>query len=228
MIQKKRVLAMIPARGGSKGIKNKNIIEVKGKPLIAYTIEAAKKSKYIDTVMVSTDSEAIKDVALQWGAAVPFMRPEELASDAAKTIDAVMHTVNFYREHADIYDYFVLLQPTSPLRSAEDIDGAIEKFLNCGERDLASISEVTDSPVLIRKIVDSTIMEKLLDVTSTVRRQEMPKYYRINGGIYITKIDKLSSEMSFNDSSVYYLMKKQHAIDIDEYVDLAVLEYYLG
>lgn len=227
MIQKKRVLAMIPARGGSKGIRNKNIIEVKGKPLIAYTIDAANQSKYIDTVMVSTDSEVIKDVALQWGAKVPFMRPKELASDTAKTIDAVMYTVNYYRDNADIYDYFVLLQPTSPLRSAGDIDGAIEKFLNCGERDLASISEVTDSPVLIREIIDDTIMDKLLGETSTIRRQEMPKYYRINGGIYITKIENLSVETSFNDSSVYYLMEKEHAVDIDEYVDLAILEYYL-
>ena len=218
---------MIPARGGSKGIRNKNIIEVKGKPLIAYTIDAANQSKYIDTVMVSTDSEVIKNVALQWGAKVPFMRPKELASDTAKTIDAVMYTINYYRDNADIYDYFVLLQPTSPLRSAEDIDGAIEKFLNCGERDLASISEVTDSPVLIREIIDDTIMDKLLGETSTIRRQEMPKYYRINGGIYITKIKNLSVETSFNDSSVYYLMEKEHAVDIDEYVDLAILEYYL-
>lgn len=227
MINNKRILAFIPARGGSKGILNKNIIEVNNKPLIAYTIEAARESKYIDRVLVSTDSEQIKSVALEYGADVPFLRPYELASDTATTLDAVLHALDFLDEKKDKYDYFILLQPTSPLRDAIDIDSSIEKFVKCGERGLAAISEVADHPVLIRKISDDESMEKLLSINSTVRRQDMSNYYRINGSIYINLIDEINYATSFNDNIIYYLMEKSHSVDIDDYVDIEVFKFYM-
>ena len=142
MIQGKRVLALIPARGGSKGIKDKNIRPVAGKPLIAYSIEAGKNCEYVDDVVITTDSERIKAVAEEHGAWVPFLRPDELASDTATTLDAVLHAVNTLKEMGKEYDILVILQPTSPLRDSADLSGALEKYMASGERSLASVSPV--------------------------------------------------------------------------------------
>lgn len=228
MIQEKRIVALIPARGGSKGIPDKNIRDIKGKPLIAYTIEAARNSQYIDEVIVSTDSERIRQVAMQYQASAPFLRPETLATDTAKTIDVVLHTIEYLHGKEEDYDYLVLLQPTSPLRTQRDIDGAIEKFMECGEQGLASVSQVSDSPILIRKIDEKTNrMENLMETSSTIRRQDMPDYYRINGGIYINRVADISPTTSFNDNKVFYIMSKQHSVDVDEYIDLEIVKYYL-
>ena len=148
MIQGKRVLALIPARGGSKGIKDKNIRPVAGKPLIAYTIEAGKDCEYVDDVVITTDSQRIKAVAEEYGAWVPFLRPDELASDTATTLDAVLHAVNTLRDMGKEYDILVILQPTSPLRDAADLAGALEKYMASGEHSLASVSPVADHPIL--------------------------------------------------------------------------------
>lgn len=227
MIGGKKILALIPARGGSKGIKDKNIISICGKPLISYTIDAAMKSEFVDKVIVSTDSERIKNVAIECGACVPFMRPKEFATDTAKTIDVVLHAIQMMHDLGETYDILVLLQPTSPLRTKEDLDGAIQKFINNGCKALATISLVNDSPILIRTIVDSTHMKKLLPMDSTVRRQDMPDYYRINGSIYINCIDELNRYTSFNDNEVPYIIPQERAVDIDDYKDLEVVKYYL-
>ena len=227
MIQGKRVLALIPARGGSKGIKDKNIRPVAGKPLIAYSIEAGLHCEYVDDVVITTDSERIKAVAEEYGAWVPFLRPDELASDTATTLDAVLHAVNTLKEMGKEYDILVILQPTSPLRDATDLSGALEKYMASGERSLASVSPVADHPLLIRTLPDETHMEKMLKVSSTCRRQDMPAYYRINGAIYINAIKELNHETSFNDNEVPYIITEEHAVDIDEYKDLALAEWYL-
>ena len=222
----KKILALIPARGGSKGIKNKNITLLTGKPLIAYTIEAAEKSKYIDTIVVSTDSNKIAEISKQYGALVPFLRPHELAQDTSQTIDVVIHAIqelNKFRE----YDALLLLQPTQPLRSEEDIDGAIEKYFSCGEKSLVSISEVEDHPLLIRQIDEMGKLTKILNVSSTCRRQDMPKFYRVNGCIYINKISDINQSTSFNDNEVPYIMSQKRSVDIDEPIDLELAEYYL-
>ena len=227
MINGKRILAVIPARGGSKGIKDKNIIELEGKPLIAYTIEAAGESRYIDYVYVSTDSERIRDVSVRYGAKVPFMRSEELASDTSKTIDAIVYTLEKMEEMGEKFDVMILLQPTSPLRTVGDIDGAIEKFERCGCGSLVSVSEVNDPPVLMRTIRDDRHMEKLIDTSSTVRRQDMEKYYRVNGSIYINRVSEINIATSFNDNEVPYIVPKENAVDIDEYADLELAGYYI-
>lgn len=227
MFDKQKILALIPARGGSKGIKDKNIIPLAGKPLIAYSIEAAKKSKYIDSIVVTTDSERIAEVAKRYGARVPFLRPVELAADTSKTIDAVLHAIKTLRSMGENYDTLVLLQPTQPLRTTDDIDKAIELYYENGENGLVSISPVDDSPLLIRSIDEDGKLINLLSQNSTCRRQDMPNYYKVNGCIYINKIDELNENTSFNDNKVPFIMDKEHSIDIDEMSDLWMAEYYL-
>ncbi len=227
MYKKKKILALIPARGGSKGIKNKNIVNLCGKPLIAYTIEAAKKSTYIDEIIVSTDSEKIKKVSQEYGANVPFVRPCNLSTDTATTLDVVLHAINFIKQESDEYNTLILLQPTSPLRTYTDIDGAIEKHFLHDELGLVSVSEVNDNPILIRTVSDDENLMPLLDRNSTCRRQNMPKYYRVNGCIYLNKIKEINGKTSFNDNKLAYIMPKDHAVDIDELIDLSVAEYYL-
>ena len=226
MINGKRILALIPARGGSKGIKNKNIIDLCGKPLISYTIAAAKESRYIDSVIVSTDSEKIAEVAVSCGASVPFLRPIALALDTSTTVEAVCHTIRTLAECGDRYDVLVLLQPTSPLRTLEDIDGALEKFEREG-LPIASVSKAKDSPILLRKLKGESQMESLLGLPCTVRRQDMPPVYRVNGSIYINTISSLSMNTSFNDNVFPYVMDESHSVDIDDYLDLEIAKYYI-
>ena len=223
----KKVLALIPARGGSKGIKDKNVMPLHGKPLIAYTIEAAVKSKYVDEVVVSTDSDKIAETAKQYGARIPFMRPSELAQDSSKTLDVVLHALRALNRSGE-YHALILLQPTQPLRTEEDIDGAIEKFFSCGEKPLVSVSEVSDHPILIRQIDEGGVLTKMLNVSSTCRRQDMPPFYRVNGCIYINRTSDVNENTSFNDNEIPYVMPKERSVDIDALVDLAIAEYYLS
>ncbi len=227
MFETKRILALIPARGGSKGIPHKNIAPLAGKPLIQYSIDAALGSRYIDYVLVSTDDEEIARVSRDCGAEVPFLRPEALASDTAKTIDAVLHAVETLRDMGEAFDSLVLLQPTSPLRTTAEIDGAIERFYACGRKAVVSVSEVSDHPILMRTIertADGERLKPLLQVSSTVRRQDMPPFYRVNGSIYVNPIENLNPGTSFNDNPVPWVTAKEHAVDIDELTDLALAE----
>lgn len=226
MFDSNRILAVIPARGGSKGIPRKNIIDLCGKPLIAYTIEAAVNSKYIDYIMVSTDDNEIADVAISFGAQVPFLRPSELASDTAKTIDAIIHCINGLSDIGERFSDVVLLQPTEPLRTNYDIDAAIERYYENKRNSLVSVSEVDDHPILIRTIQDN-LLKPILNVSSTCRRQDMPKYYKVNGCIYINPIESINYNTSFNDNIIPYVMQKNHSVDIDELGDLALAEFYL-
>ena len=226
MYKKQRILAIIPARGGSKGIPHKNIIDLYGQPLISYTIKAGRNSKYIDYVMVSTDDSKIAEVSKRFGAEVPFIRPSELASDTAKTIDTAIHSINELKRIGYDFDVLILLQPTEPLRTSLDIDEAIEKFFECGCKALASVSDVDDHPFLIRSI-EGEQLRPLMDVSSTCRRQDMPRFYRVNRCIYINAINDINSKTSFNDNPIPYIMEKSHSVDIDDLSDLALAEFYL-
>lgn len=228
MIENKKILAIIPARGGSKGIPRKNVKAISGKPMIQYTIEAAKECPYIDKVVVSTEDVEIADISMRAGAIVPFSRPEELATDEAKTIDVVMHAVEFYERKAERFDIIVLLQPTSPLRNAEDITKALEYFMRNEQRSLVTVSEVSESPILMRNFNKENKLEKILEEDSDVRRQDMKKFYRINGAIYINKASELNANTSFNDNEMGFVLTQDHGIDVDEPQDLVVAEYYLS
>lgn len=219
MIEGKRILAWIPARGGSKGIKDKNIKPLCGKPLIAHTIEAAFGSKYVDRVMVSTDSERIADVAEAYGAWVPSLRPAELAADTSKTLDAVLYTIGLLQSMNESFDVFCLLQPTSPLRDSQDIDNALEAYISCGYQSIVSVSPVEEPPLLIRSIAVDGHLEPLLNVSSTCRRQDMKPYYIVNGSIYINAINEIHEDTSFNDNRYPYFITSEHGIDIDTIAD---------
>lgn len=227
MINGKRVLGLIPARGGSKGIKKKNIIDINGIPLMAYTIMEAKKSCYLDSVVVTTDSKEIGAVAVKYGAEVPFLRPKVFALDVSATLEAVLHAIMMLEKQGFKYDILALLQPTSPLRISDDIDQALRLFEDKGEKGLAAVSEVSDSPLLMRKLARDGQMVHLMEHNSTVRRQDMPIIYRINGSIYINLISEVNESLSFNDNPIGYVMEKSHSTDVDDYSDLAMVQYYL-
>ncbi|MCR5609704.1 MAG: acylneuraminate cytidylyltransferase family protein [Lachnospiraceae bacterium] len=201
MFENKKIVGIIPARGGSKGIPRKNIINLCGKPLIAYTIEAGLNSEYIDYVMVTTEDCEIAEVSKKYGAEVPFMRPDNLAQDTSKTIDVLCHALESLKKKGKYFDIVVLLQPTQPLRTAKDIDNAIIHFKNNNYISLVSVSEVDDHPILIRSIENGRL-KKLLNCSSTCRRQDMPRYYKVNGCIYINNIDEIDENTSLNDKLV--------------------------
>ena len=225
MKNKLNILAIIPARAGSKGIKDKNILDLNGKPLIAHSIEVGLKSKYINKVVVSTDGEEIAKVAKEYGAQVPFLRPKYLASDTAKTIDSVIHCIEMLKRQGEEYDYMVLLQPTQPLRQAWHIDEAIELILEKDEEALVSVSKVKDHPILMRTIDSNGYAINLLEGSSTKRRQEFPDFYKVNGAIYINKINEnLNNDTSLNDNKLVYVMDEKYDVDIDEMLDLQIAE----
>lgn len=228
MIADKRVLAVIPARGGSKGILHKNIADICGKPMIAYTVRAAADCGYIDRCVVSTDDSEIADAARQSGGEVPFMRPEHLSTDTAKSIDVLLHAVEYCEGEDGPYDIIILLQPTSPLRTGQDITGALESFIEGGCASLAAVSEVKENPILIRDLDENGFMTSLMGGNATVRRQDMRKYYFVNGSIYINLRSELHPETSLNDNRRGYRIPKEHSIDIDVSEDLEYVRWVLG
>ncbi|MFF5996799.1 acylneuraminate cytidylyltransferase family protein [Lysinibacillus sp. KU-BSD001] len=219
-----RFLAVIPARGGSKGVPRKNIKLLAEKPLIAWTIEAAKKSKYITTTIVSTDDEEIYAVAKEYGAEVPFMRPAHLAADDTPGVAPILHAI----EQCPGYDYVVVLQPTSPLRTTEDIDGAIEKIL---ENELAfcvSVVEATQSPYWMYTFKEHGVMQPLIDTPLVVRRQDLPKAYILNGAIYVAKVEELKKTKNFlTPTTIAYEMPEERSFDIDVERDFFVCEWMM-
>jgi len=227
MYKGNKFLAVIPARAGSKGIPNKNITSVNGKPLIQFTIDEALMSNYLDDIIVSTDSPEIALTTEKLGIKVPYLRPSHLAQDDSKTIDTLLHVIQEQRKRGLEYDYLVLLQPTQPLRKFWHIDQAIEDLIANEQHSLASISKVKDHPILTRKINKHGILEKLLENNSTVRRQDFPDYYKVNGAIYINKVEGLNHNSSLNDNAFGFIMEKEFDLDIDDFIDLAILEVML-
>ena len=219
MYQNKRILAIIPARGGSKGIPHKNIINLCGKPLIAYTIESAKQSVYIDTVIVSTDDVDIQRVSEDYGASVPFLRDAKIASDEATTISVVVDAVERLAVSGQKFDAVVLLQPTSPLRTTEEIDVAIDVFFQNNMQGVVSVDVAEVSPFLLRTI-EGGKLQRIISESSTIRRQDMPTYYEVNGAVYINHIREIDENLSLNDNPIPYIMNREHSIDIDTWDDL--------
>jgi CMP-N,N'-diacetyllegionaminic acid synthase len=229
MYKGKKFIAVIPARGGSKGIPDKNIIDVNGKPLIQYSIEAAQQSKYIDKIFVSTDSEKIANVAIKCGINVPFLRPKELATDTSKTIDVLVDLVNRFKEQNEYFDYLVLLQPTQPLRQYFHIDQAIEKIVNTNVNSLVSVSKVKDHPILVRTIDEDGLLHNLINTNSTVRRQDFQDFYKVNGAIYINKLDEtFNLNTSLNDNKLAFIMDEKYDLDIDNMLDLKICRLLLA
>lgn len=220
-----KIIALIPARSGSKGIKHKNIVHLNEKPLIYYTINEALKSSKITDVIVSTDDYEIAEISEKLGAKVPFLRPKTLASDISKTIDTVVYTIEEMKKLGQEYDYVVLLQPTQPLRQSFHIDEAIDLIIQKNEESLLSVSKVKEHPILMRTLDKNGYLNNLLNENSTIRRQDFPDFYKVNGAIYINKINEnLNNNTSLNDNKLAYIMDSKYDIDIDDYMDLYIAE----
>ncbi len=229
MFDGKRILAIIPARGGSKGLPGKNIRPLGEKPLICWSIEAANQSQYIDSVTVNTDSPEIADISQKVGARIPFLRPETLATDTASSHDVIIHTIDWYERHGEYYDLLLLLQPTSPLRTSRDIDQAIELFFQQETQAIVSVCLCDHHPWWTNSLPDDSNMRDFLrpEVLKT-NRQGLPPHYRLNGAIYLADIDFLRSNGSFFGAKTFALkMAKEHSIDIDDIIDFQLAEVLL-
>jgi CMP-N,N'-diacetyllegionaminic acid synthase len=226
MYNGKTFLAIITARGGSKRLPNKNILPLAGKPMLVWTIESAIQSKYLDEIVLSTDSDDIIKVAGNYKIKT-IKRPLELASDTAKTVDVVKHVI----ENIDKkYDFIVLLQPTSPLRTSTHIDEAIEQLIKLNADAIISVTEADHSPLWCNILPENLSMENFISEDIKHKRsQELPKFYRLNGAIYICKTEKLIEENTFFlKKNVYaYIMDKKSSIDIDEELDFKLAEIIL-
>ena len=218
MINGKTILAIIPARGGSEEIPGKNVKLLGGKPLISWTIEAAKESKYTDKVIISTDSEEIADIAKGSEAEVPFMRPSELATGKALVVDAILHALRWFEEEDREYDYFILLQPTSPFRTAMHIDQALEQMIKSQEvQSLVSVKIVVENPYSMRRINSKGFIENFMsDSRQYSRRQDKPKVYLVNGAIYICEWGVYLKDKSFyKRNCLPYIMEEKSSLDLD-------------
>jgi CMP-N,N'-diacetyllegionaminic acid synthase len=228
LIKENAVLAIIPARGGSKGLPGKNIREICGKPLIAWTIEKAKKSRYLDTVLVTTDCSAIAEVASRCGAHVPFIRPAELATDTASTYDVIRHALKYAKEVENReYDYIVLLEPTSPLREDDDIDKMLESLLGQSEQfdAIISVGEVTEHPSIMKRLVGPRMEPFCAELPQTTRRQDNAAAYFPFGVAYIAKTAALLEENTFyTRRCTYYEIKRYQNYEIDDIYNFLCVE----
>lgn len=230
MIEGKKVLAIIPARGGSKGLPDKNIKNLCGKPLIHWTIEKAKLSKYIDKLILSTDSKEIAEISKQANCEVPFIRPEHIAEDKTPMFEVVLHALNFFEnseDNFDIFDIIVLLEPTSPLRENNDIDNMLEILIdNYDNYDaIISMGEVNEHPTIMKKIIDNYIVSFCEETEMPFRRQDtLPAYFPYGVG-YITKVSTFKEEKTFYPKrTTYYLIKRYQNYEIDSIYDFLAIE----
>jgi CMP-N,N'-diacetyllegionaminic acid synthase len=215
----KKILAIIPARGGSKGLPGKNIIDLCGKPLINWTIDEAKQVKYIDEIFVSTDDLAIKEVAGKNGIAINMLRPKELSQDDTLSIDVILDVLS-HPEYAK-FEIVCMLQPTSPLRKAQHIEEAFEKFFDLEASSCVSVCENDFSPYWSFEIKEGKLKSLFAEDSIPLRRQDLPTTYSLNGAIYIAKVDWLKETKSFlTKQTIAYVMGPQESIDIDDKEDL--------
>jgi CMP-N-acetylneuraminic acid synthetase len=226
------MIAIIPARGGSKGLPRKNILPLNGIPLIAYTIQSALKSKYIDRVVVTTDNKEIADIALKYGAEVPFMRPDYLATDASSAVDVYLHAVETLNKSLDnkISDFMVLL-PTVPLRTEKNIDEAVELYDQKKPDTLISVKSAPVPPSWYLKITDTGKISNANfgDGSINVNRQQNMTYYIPNGAIYILKYEILKETRKYyTDNTLAYIMKEETSVDIDNLLDFKFAELLIN
>lgn len=228
MCKEKKILAIIPARGGSKGLPGKNIKPLCGKPLIAYTIEAALKSERISRVIVSTDYEEIKNVAQTYGAEVPFLRPDFLASDTASSSDVFKYTIErLEREENLKIDEFVVLQPTSPLRTSIHIDEAVDLFFSKEANAVVSQCEEHHSIFWHKTIDEQGKLKSIFEGNFIKNRQEIKKTYYPNGAIYIFNREYLFNTSDFTTDCYAYVMDREFSVDIDTIDDFQYVEFLL-
>lgn len=224
------IIGLITARGGSKSVPGKNIKPLAGKPLIAWSIEAALQCKELSRVIISTDDEEIAAVSRQWGADVPFMRPAELSQDDSSHISVVLHAIDWLAKEEEFYpDYILLLQPTSPFRSTEDIKQAIKLVKDRHAVAVVSVSEAKNHPYLCKRILDDGTLAEFMETDiGYLRRQVLPAAYAENGAIYLSKrLSFLQDQCFLPEGTIAYVMPEERSLDIDTAWDWHMAELIL-
>jgi CMP-N,N'-diacetyllegionaminic acid synthase len=226
MYRNKKILAIIPARGGSKGLPGKNIKELLGKPLIGWTIEQAKKSKLIDDIYISTDSKEIAEVAQDFGVLVSELRPAYLATDTSSSIDFIIYTLNLLKSKNKFYDYLILLEPTSPLRDVEDINNCLIKLIETPYAEsIVSVCKVESfHPVYLTKL-ENGFLRQYIKRDTPVRRQDLETLYFFEGTIYASSIEGIENKkMFYHEKCLGHIVPKWKSFEIDELVDFSIIE----
>lgn len=224
------VVALITARGGSKGIINKNIQNISGQPLIYWTIKCAIDSDKFSKIIVSTDDKQIAKLSNKFGAEVPFLRPPELALDNSPHIDVVIHAINWLNDNGYNPDYIMLLQPTSPLREVDDIENVYNMAINYNYDSIVSVGDSPNHPYIMKIKNEKGFLSNYIDIPKGyIPRQSFPKLYYVNGAIYMTKTQILLDKKTFfSDQTVPYVMPKEKSIDIDTKWDLYLCDLILN
>ncbi|CAH6784627.1 N-acylneuraminate cytidylyltransferase [Vibrio chagasii] len=227
MINGKKVLALIPARGGSKRLPRKNVLPLAGKPLIGWSINAAQKSKYIDQIFVSTDDQEIADVSSLFGVDVPELRPDHLASDTATTESVLTYTLEKLGSDVDI---IVLLQPTSPLRTAQHIDEALDMFIEKQAFSVVSVTPCEHPPLWANTLPEDGTMGDFIRPEALKRSQDCGDFFRFNGAIYIFDVRRFMEygEIRYTDESFAYVMENRVSFDIDQPLDFELAEFFMN
>jgi len=227
VIEGRKVLGLVVARGGSKGLPGKNVRDLCGKPLIAWTIDAARAARCLDAVVVSTDDKATAELASRHGAEAPFIRPAALASDTASSVDVVEHAIDFLAAAGRTFDIVVLLEPTSPLREPGDIDGAVARLVKSGAGSIVSVCRTeTTHPAFMYRLGAGAHLTPFLDrQPNGLRRQELEPVYFLEGTIYASRVNVLKERRSFyHDDTIAYEVPKWKSIEIDDLEDFLMVE----
>jgi CMP-N,N'-diacetyllegionaminic acid synthase len=231
MYKDKKIIAIITARGGSKGLPGKNIKPLLNKPLIGWTIEQAKNCEYIDEIFVSTDCPQIKEVSEQFGAKIPVLRPEELASDTSSSMDVVEHVINYFEDQNQFFDYIILLEPTSPLRGRHDLSKAIEQLINTPDADgITSIGEVhTEHPMIVEKLnANNRLCSYIDNVEEITQRQQADEAYFPYGVVYAIKTKVFKEKRAFHTENIIpYFIERWQCYEIDDIYDFYCIEAIL-
>lgn len=230
MINHKKVVAIIPARGGSKRLPGKNKKVLMGKPLIAWTISTALQTEVIDKVIVSTDDLEIAKISKKYNAEVPFLRPANLSDDKATSYEVIIHSLNYLEKHNEYFGYILLLQPTSPLRNKEDINNTFNLLLKTSAKAIVSVCETDHSPLWSNTLPDDLSMKDFIrPEIKNLRSQDLPNYYRLNGAIYLAEIEYLKQNKSFlGEFTKAYIMPPNKSIDIDTKIDFELCKILLN
>lgn len=228
MIDGKRVLCIVPARAGSKGLPGKNIRPLAGKPLLAWPIAAARGSRYVDRVVISTDSQEFADIAVAHGAECPFLRPAELASDTAPSLGFMLHVLDRLEAGGEGYDYLVLLEPTSPLTEADDVDAALEALASSDAEAIVGISAMeTHHPAfaVLRDAEGRISPTQSSDFALLPRRQDLDPVYSLDGSLYVSTVAALRREGGFcHRSTLGYLGPRWKQLEVDDLLDFVCME----
>jgi N-acylneuraminate cytidylyltransferase/CMP-N,N'-diacetyllegionaminic acid synthase len=226
---KKNILAIITARGGSKGVPKKNIRLLAGKPLIVYTIEAAQKSKFLNRIIVSTDDQEIAKIAKKYKVEVPFIRPKNLARDTTPMLSVLRHAVKHLEDKEEYEaDIIVRLQPTSPLRTAYDIDRAIDKLLKTNASIVETVCKVNHHPFWMVKLKNDKLYPFIKTKKPCFYRQELPELYMLNGAVYVIKKQTLMKKKKiFSENTRAIIMEPERSIDIDNLFNFKIAEFLI-